>query len=98
MLECELRGEAFNKKEHNRRLQQLLNGRSPGAIEFKHANISAVLLDLGFPYIEGYKPRSNYQGLLMDEVAAQLAADSKVLKAAESIVEAPALETPGVRP
>jgi hypothetical protein len=93
MLECELRGEPFNKKEHNRRLQQLLNGRSAGAIEFKHANISAVLLELGFPYIEGYRPRANYQGLLMEQVAAHLSADAKLIRTAESIIEAPALVT-----
>jgi hypothetical protein len=27
-----------------------------------------VLVELGLPYIEGYKPRSNYQGLLATEV------------------------------
>lgn len=52
MLEHELRGEPFNKREHNRRLQSLLNGRTAGAIEFKHANISAILLELGFPFLD----------------------------------------------
>lgn len=42
----------------------MLNGRSPGAIEFKHANISAILIEIGFPYLDGYKPRGNYQELL----------------------------------
>ena len=60
MLGCELRGERYSKREHNRRLQLLLNGRSVGAIEFKHANISAILIEEGFPYIDGCKPRSNY--------------------------------------
>ena len=49
MLGCELRGEPYNKKDRNRQLQQVLRGRSAGAIEFKHANISAVLIELGFP-------------------------------------------------
>src|SRR6185312_14351138 len=75
MLDHELRREPYNKKDHNRRLQTLLHGRSDGAIEFKHCNISAVLLELGFPCIDGYKPRANYQRLLKDEVAAQLARD-----------------------
>ena len=69
MLDHELRGEPYNKKDHNRQLQSLLHDRSAGAIEFKHANISAVLVELGFPYIDGYKPRANYQQLLKDEVA-----------------------------
>src|SRR5262249_6960856 len=31
-------------------------------------NISAVLIDLGISYIEGYKPAKNYQQLLYDKV------------------------------
>ncbi|HEX5071284.1 MAG TPA: hypothetical protein VFV78_13795 [Vicinamibacterales bacterium] len=54
MLRAELSGDPVNKKEHNRRLQQRLNDRSAGSIEFKHANISAALLNLGdLPYIDG---------------------------------------------
>lgn len=72
MLEREQRGEPVNKAEHNRNLQDEI-GRSRGSIEFKHANISAALLDLGFPLIiDGYKPRYNYQGLLREVVTEQL--------------------------
>jgi hypothetical protein len=72
MLEAELSGQAVNKAERNRRLQKEL-GRSKGSIEFKHANISAVLLNLGdLPYIDGYKPRSNYQQLLEQVVLERL--------------------------
>ncbi len=53
MLEHDLRGEPYNKREHNRRLQIGLRGRSTAAIEFKHQNISAVMIALGFPYIDG---------------------------------------------
>jgi len=67
-----------------------LNGRSPGAIEFKHQNISAVLIELGFPYIDGYKPRSNYQEMLATEVLAQLAANTEIERITETVVEAPA--------
>ena len=44
MLEAELRREAYSKAKHNRRLQ-LVIGRSRGSIEFKHQNISAVLIN-----------------------------------------------------
>ncbi|MGQ0650145.1 MAG: DUF3883 domain-containing protein [Gemmatimonadaceae bacterium] len=91
MLEYELRGEPYNKREHNRGLQTLLRGRSPGAIEFKHANISAVMIELGFPYIDGYKPRANYQDDLRDEVTTQVAAARTVEEAAQRVVEAPAI-------
>ena len=90
MLQHELRGESYSKAEHNRRLRPLLNNRSPGAIEFKHANISAVLIELGFPYIDGYKPRSNYQELLKTEVASRLGGDISLHKTAEVVVDAPA--------
>ena len=60
MLELELRHAPYNKRDHNRNLLQQLNGRSAGAIEFKHCNISAVLNELGYPSIDGYKPRDNF--------------------------------------
>lgn len=96
MLGHELRGELYNKKQHNRQLQSLLRARSAGAIEFKHANISAVLIELGFPYIDGYKPRSNYQVLLKEEVEARLDGDVHLARAAEAVVAAPALVAPAV--
>lgn len=92
MLAHELRGEQYSKREHNRRLQLLLNGRSGGAIEFKHQNISAILIEQGFPYIDGYKPRSNYQDRLRSEVIAQLLADPPMIAMAASAVSAPAVD------
>lgn len=68
MLEAELLGEPFKKSGHRKALAPNLQGRSDGSIEFKHQNVSGVLVDLGLPYIEGYKPRSNYQGILAAEV------------------------------
>ena len=69
MLLRELRGEPYNKAEHNRNLQRLLAVRSRGAIERKHQNISAVLLyELHLPYIDGYKPLRNVQQLLREAV------------------------------
>jgi hypothetical protein len=88
MLGHELRGESYNKKEHNRRLQVLLNERSAGAIEFKHANISAVLIELGLPYVDGYKPRGNYQELLRTEILAQLEQQPEIFVATATLVDA----------
>ena len=68
MLEAELQGEPYKKSEHRKALIPLLSGRSDGSVEFKHQNISSVLIELGLPYVEGYKPRGNYQGLLATEV------------------------------
>lgn len=72
MLQAELLGQSYNKTEHRRRLLPLLNGRSEPSIEFKQANVSAVLVHMGLPYIDGYKPRGNYQSLLAKEVEAFL--------------------------
>lgn len=68
MLEAELLGKPFKKSDHRKVLAPKLQGRSEGSIEFKHQNVSGVLVELGLPYIEGYKPRSNYQGILATEV------------------------------
>ena len=97
MLAHELRGEPYSKREHNRRLQRLLRERSAGAVEFKHANISAVLRDLGIPFIEGYKPRANYQGLLVEEVLAQFDADLGLVRLVGLAVAAPVESAPMVR-
>jgi hypothetical protein len=80
MLEAELRGEPLSKTEHRRALVPLLNGRSEPSIEFKHANISAVLIELGIPYVSGYKPRSNYQRLLAEVVAERVAVNDHLIK------------------
>jgi len=72
MLASELVGTPYNKAAHRRALLPLLKGRSEQSIEFKHANISAALLDAGFPYIAGYKPRSNYQSLLAEVLAERM--------------------------
>jgi hypothetical protein len=48
-------------------------------IEFKYQNVSAAMLDLGLPYIRGYKPRSNYQAALTAEIQRRLEADPTLL-------------------
>lgn len=68
MLRDELAGIPINKAKHNERLRRLLQMRSKGSVEFKHANISAVLTLHGYPYIDGYKPRLNFQVLLEQAV------------------------------
>ena len=68
MLGLELAGDRYSKAEHRRGLLGKLNGRSAPAVEFKYANISAVLDEFGLPYIVGYKPRGNYQNALRETV------------------------------
>jgi hypothetical protein len=90
MLAKELRGERFNKAACNRTLQSLLPNRSKGAIELKHQNISAILIEIGYPYIDGYKPRRNYQHLLRSVVEERLSAAESLRAAVACAVIAPA--------
>lgn len=87
MLAKELRGERFNKADHNRQLQQLLSNRPRGSIERKHMNISAVLIELGFPYINGYKPYRNYQHLLREVIEDRLCGDESLNRIVAGSVE-----------
>ena len=91
MLLSELAGQPYNKAAHRRQLQTLLPGRSESSIEFKHANISAVMLELGYPYIRGYQPRSNFQrSTLVDVVQSQVLRQRELDDVALSAVERPA--------
>jgi hypothetical protein len=90
MLQAELRGAPYNKSEHRRQLLARLGARTEGAIEFKHANISAVLIEMGFPFIEGYKQRVNVQDRLRREVEEQISSDRELHSLAEHYVTAPA--------
>lgn len=94
MLASELRGEPFNKAEHNRILQSLLDNRTRGSIERKHQNISAILIELGYPYIDGYKPLGNYQELLRLVVEDRLSGLNALNDTVESAVEAPVQTVP----
>jgi hypothetical protein len=78
MLHSEIKGINYNKSAHRTKLLQLLKDRNAGSIEFKHQNISAVLVNNGLPYISGYKPRGNYQKLLEEKVLAYLSRDTKI--------------------
>ena len=69
MLLQDLKGEKYNKTSHREKLKPQLNNRTDGSIEFKHQNISAALIDLDYPYIDGYKPRFNYQNELFQAIS-----------------------------
>lgn len=94
MLTLELNGQRFNKTQHAKALLEKLDDRSRQSVEFKHANISAVLVELGYPYIDGYKPRSNFQHLLLEVVERQLDLNPDVQLAAQGAVTRPATALP----
>ena len=96
MLLLELRGEPYSKAQHRRALLQLLNNRSEGAIERKHQNISAILIEMGLPYIEGYKPLRNYQELLRSVVQERVSHTPALVPTAQAAVERIPLSVPNV--
>lgn len=82
MLRQELAGQKYNKTKHRHALMERLNNRSNGSVELKHQNISAVLIETGIPYVNGYKPRSNYQRTLLPAaVQRYLSANPDLLEA-----------------
>ncbi|MEZ5941401.1 MAG: hypothetical protein R3C18_08425 [Planctomycetaceae bacterium] len=88
MLEAEALDRQYKKSDHRKALAPHLAGRYDGSIEFKHQNISVVLVTHGLPYIEGYKPRGNYQSLLAKEIDAYLDQNPGLL---QRIAAAPSL-------
>ena len=85
MLGKELRGERYNKTAHRRALRLKLRNRPDGAVERKHQNISAILVELGFTYISGYKPLFNYQAQLRNTVLAHLAGRRRDLERVNTV-------------
>jgi len=57
--------QSYNKSTHRKALQRKLNDCTQGAIELKHQNINAIFMEHGWQNIPGYKPRGNYQALLV---------------------------------
>lgn len=94
MLTLELNGQRYSKTAHANALLQKLDGRSRPSVEFKHCNISAVMLALGYPCINGYKPRGNFQAMLLEVVEDQLSINLPLQEAAQSAVLRPAATMP----
>lgn len=67
MLDADLSGRPYVKLKHSRTLMARI-GRTHRSIEFKHQNISAVLDELGLPWIPGYIPKRNYQNAIFDAI------------------------------
>lgn len=84
MLAADLAEKPYNKAQHNRELQ-LGTGRSKGAIEYKHQNISAVLRGLGETWLLGYKPAVHFQASLAQIVVNHLDRNEGYIKVKDSI-------------
>jgi Protein NO VEIN, C-terminal len=73
MLDDELSRRRYVKATHSAALMERI-GRTHRSVEFKHQNISAVLEELGLPWIPGYKPKRNYQAAIFDAIDRYLSA------------------------
>jgi hypothetical protein len=91
MLTMQLNGQAFVKSKRILALMQRLDGRSKASVEYKFRNISAVMLELGWPTVGGYKALQNYQLLLHEVVEAQLQGNRNLQAATEHAVHQPAV-------
>lgn len=78
MLAADLAGRSYVKSRHSGALMARI-GRTHRSVEFKHQNISAVLDELGLPWIPGYKPKRNYQHAIFAAIERYLTSHPDVL-------------------
>jgi hypothetical protein len=79
MLSADLSGHQYVKSRHSAALMAQI-GRTHRSVEFKHQNISAVLDELGMPWIPGYKPKRNYQNAIFDAIDRYLTKHPAILE------------------
>jgi hypothetical protein len=109
MLRAELSQQPYVKSHHSAVLMKQI-GRTHRSVEFKHQNISAVLEEMGLPWIMGYKPKRNYQASIFGAIDRYLSSNGdvvyeqlppKMLTVSDDsglFVNAPGLQPPSDRP
>src|ERR1700675_3325227 len=90
MLAADLSGQPYVKSRHSAALMVQI-GRTHRSVEFKHQNISAVLDELGMPWIPGYKPKRNYQNAIFDAIDRYLTKHPAILDPAQILAPPPPL-------
>jgi hypothetical protein len=78
MLDADLNRRSYVKSHHSTALTERI-GRTHRSVEFKHQNISAVLEELGLPWIPGYKPKRNYQTAIFSAIDRHLSEHGDIL-------------------
>ena len=78
MLKAELSRQPYVKSHHSAVLMKEI-GRTHRSVEFKHQNISAVLEEMGLPWIIGYKPKRNYQASIFSAIDRYLSSNEDVV-------------------
>jgi hypothetical protein len=92
MLLADLAGRPYVKSRHSAALMAQI-GRTHRSVEFKHQNISAVLDELGLPWIPGYMPKRNYQNAIFDAIDRYLTLHPAILESAPAPPAAVAAES-----
>ncbi len=90
MLAADISGQPYVKSRYSAALMARI-GRTHRSVEFKLENISAVLDELGMPWIPGYKPKRNYQNAIFDAIDRYLTSHPAALEAAPSVPPRPPL-------
>ncbi len=90
MLSSDLAGQHYVKSKHSASLMAQI-GRTHRSVEFKHQNISAVLDELGLPWIPGYMPKRNYQLAIFGAIDRYLTTHPTLVDAVPSQPSPPAL-------
>lgn len=103
MLSADLSGHPYVKSRHSAALMAQI-GRTHRSVEFKHQNISAVLDELGMPWIPGYIPKRNYQNAIFGAIDRYLSRHREILefvpkdKSASAVQATVFVEPPALRP
>lgn len=92
MLAAELAGLSYVKVRHSEALMAKI-GRTHRSVEFKHQNISAVLDEIGSPWIAGYKPKRNYQQAIFGAIDRYLTRNPAALEFTPSVSRPPNMGT-----
>src|ERR1700734_3618316 len=79
MLAPDFSGQPYIKSRHSAALMAQI-GRTHRSVESKHQNISAVLDELGMPWIPGYKPKRNYQNAIFGAIDRYLTQHPAILE------------------
>jgi hypothetical protein len=79
MLTIELASGMYSKADHRNRMAKELGLKDPDLVDVAFQQVSAVLLALGMPVVDGFRPLGGYTGALADAVYAHLENNAALL-------------------
>lgn len=79
MLAIELAGGMYSKADHRNRMAKELGLKDPDLVDVAFQQVSAVLLALGMPVVDGFRPLGGYTAALADAIYAYLENNPQLL-------------------